>query len=72
MNRFVALWLAVGAFGYCILPWYTTDDSFWSFAWLFDGYPLDSDYAPAIVQIVAHGKVQLAPLACFSLSGCSR
>ena len=69
MNRFVALWLAVGAFGYFILPWYTTDDSFWSFVWLVDGYPLDSDYAPAIVQVFEHGKFQLLPLALFLLIG---
>ena len=65
MNRFVALWLAVGLIGFFVLPWYTTDDAFWSFTWVFDGYPLDSDYAPAIIQIFAHGKVWLAPLIVF-------
>ncbi len=65
MNKFVALWLAVGLIGFFVLPWYTTDDSFWSFAWLIDGWPLDSDYAPAIVQIFAHGKIWLAPLVVF-------
>ncbi|TDI56007.1 MAG: iron ABC transporter permease [Alphaproteobacteria bacterium] len=65
MNRFVALWLAVGLIGFFVLPWYTTDDAFWSFTWVFDGYPLDSDYAPAVIQIFAHGKIWLAPVIVF-------
>ncbi len=65
MNRFVALWLAVGLIGFFILPWYTTDDAFWSFTWVLDGWPLDSDYAPAVIQIFAHGKIWLAPLILF-------
>jgi len=65
MNKFVSLWLAVGLIGFFVLPWYTTDDAFWSFTWLFDGWPFDSDYAPAIIQIFAHGKIWLAPLMVF-------
>ncbi len=68
MNRYVAFWLAVGLIGFAVVPWYTTDDSFWSFVWLTDGYPLDSDYAPALVQVLVHGKIWLAPVALFFLA----
>lgn len=43
--------------------WYAVEDGFWSLGWLLDGYPSDSDYAPAPVQILLYGKVWLAPLA---------
>ena len=33
--------------------------------WIFDGYPFDTDYAPAIVQIFVGEKVWLAPLLFF-------
>ena len=65
MNRIVALWLAVGLIGFFVLPWYTTDDAFWSFIWLVDGYPWDRDYAPAVIQVFSHGKTWLAPLMLF-------
>mgnify|MGYP000073690864 CR=1 FL=1 len=69
MNRNVAVWLCVGLVGFFVLPWYTTYSSFWSFEWLFDGYPLDDEYAPAILQIALHGKLWLAPLLLFFLAG---
>ncbi len=65
MTRVIGLWLALGAVGYAILPWYAIEDGFWSFLWLVDGWPQDRDYAPAIVQITAHGRVWLAPLLLF-------
>ncbi len=68
MNRFIVLWFAVGLIGFAIIPWYTTDDSFWSFVWLTDGYPFDADYAPALLQIFVHGKIWLAPLILFFLA----
>ncbi|MBE9554207.1 MAG: iron ABC transporter permease [Proteobacteria bacterium] len=54
--------------GYAILPWYVIEDGFWSFlwgtdSWLFDGWPLDGDYAPGILQVALHGKPWLAPVA---------
>jgi len=62
----VALWLFVGVVGLCVLPWYTLEDGFWSFEWLaigrWDGWPLDSDYAPAIVLILRGEALWLAPL----------
>ncbi len=68
MNRIVSLWLAVGLIGFFVLPWYALEDAFWSFGWLLDGYPLDRDTAPAIIQIATYGKVWLAPLLIFVLA----
>ncbi len=59
-GRAAAVWLALGAAGFCLLPWYAIDGGFWSFAWL-DGYPLDPDYAPGIVQVLSHDRWWLAP-----------
>ena len=46
MTRIIAFWLAVGAAGFAVLPWYVVEDGFWSLVWLTDGWPFDSDYAP--------------------------
>ncbi len=54
-------WLVMGWIGFAILPWYALEDGFWAFEWLLDGYPFDSDYAPAIIQS-ALGKEWLLPL----------
>ncbi len=67
MNRGLALCLAVGWAGFLILPWYAIDDGLWSFEWLLDGYPTDRDSAPALVQVLLHGKTWLAPVALFLL-----
>jgi iron(III) transport system permease protein len=61
MNRTTALWLAVGWAGFTLLPWHAIDGGFWSFVWL-DGFPFDKEYAPAIVQIPAHGRWWLIPI----------
>lgn len=63
----VSLWLAVGCIGFCLLPWYGIDDGFFSFEWLFDGYPTDPDYAPALFLIFQGEKTWLAPIALFLL-----
>ncbi len=62
MNRTVVLWLVVGWIGFLILPWYVIEDGFWGLEWIVDGYPFDTDYAPAIIQIFEGGKAWLAPL----------
>jgi iron(III) transport system permease protein len=67
MSRSLALCLAMGWAGFLVLPWYAVDGGFWSFEWLVDGYPADDDYAPALVQVLLHGKAWLAPLALFLL-----
>ncbi|MCP5153178.1 MAG: iron ABC transporter permease [Ectothiorhodospiraceae bacterium] len=56
------LWNAVGWAGFLVLPWYGIGDGFWSFAWL-DGYPADPDHAPAVWQVLGHGRAWLAPIA---------
>jgi hypothetical protein len=49
------------------LPWYGIDDGFFTFEWLFDGYPLDPDYAPALFLLAQGEKLWLAPIALFLL-----
>ncbi len=56
------LWIIVGWFGYCLLPWYGIEDGFFSFGWVFDGYPLDSDYAPAAFLLIQGEKLWLSPV----------
>ena len=56
------LWTLVSLIGFCVLPWYLLEDGFWQFDWLFDGYPLDTDYAPAIFLIWQQEKLWLLPL----------
>ncbi|MEO9826162.1 MAG: iron ABC transporter permease [Paracoccaceae bacterium] len=55
-------WIAAGWVGLLLLPWYGVEDGFFSFAWLFDGYPFDEDYAPAAFLIGQGEKLWLAPL----------
>ena len=49
--------------GFVFLPWYALEDGFWSLEWILDGYPLDPDYAPGILQIFVVGRVWLIPAA---------
>jgi iron(III) transport system permease protein len=65
VNRTLALWLAVGWIGFLVLPWYGIEYGFWNFEWLFEGYPLDGDSAPGLLQVFLGGKPWLAPLAFF-------
>ncbi len=66
MRRSVVLWLAVGWVGLAVLPWYAIEDGFWNFAWL-DGYPVDGDFAPALLQGLGHGRWWLLPV-CLALA----
>ncbi len=68
MNRVVLLWLSVGLAGFCLLPWYVLDEGLWSFEWLFDGYPTDTDYAPAAFLLLQGEKLWLSPLLLFLLA----
>ena len=56
------LWLVAGLLGYFVLPWYLLEDGLFSFEWLFDGYPFDTDYAPAAFLLFQGEKVWLAPI----------
>lgn len=55
-------WIVIGWAGFIILPWYAVEDGFFSFEWLFDGYPFDTDYAPAVFLVAQAEKLWLAPL----------
>ncbi|MFK7878077.1 MAG: ABC transporter permease [Paracoccaceae bacterium] len=54
-------WIIAGWVGFLILPWYGVED-FFTFEWLIDGYPFDTDYAPAGFLIGMGEKLWLAPL----------
>ena len=55
-------WIAAGWVGYLLLPWYGIEDGFFRFEWLFDGWPLDDDYAPAAFLLAQGEKLWLAPM----------
>ncbi len=61
LDRAVSLWLAVLWASLLVLPWYTLEDGFFSFEWL-DGYPFDSDYAPALFLVAQGEKLWLLPV----------
>lgn len=56
------LWIIVGITGYCLFPWYVLEEGLFSFEWLFDGYPFDTDYAPAAFLILQGEKLWLSPI----------
>ena len=58
----IVLWMMVGLAGFCLLPWYGIEDGFFNFEWLFDGYPFDEDYAPALFLLLQGKKPWLAPM----------
>lgn len=58
----VILWMAVGLLGFAVLPWYGVEDGFFGLSWLFEGYPLDSELAPALMLNLKGEKLWLAPL----------
>ncbi|WP_136656860.1 iron ABC transporter permease [Nitratireductor sp. XY-223] len=59
MRRTTGLWLIVGFFGYCLLPWYMVGDGFLSFSWLSEFGA--GDTAPAAFLATAQGRPWLAP-----------
>lgn len=59
-RRVVSAWLAVGAAGFVLLPWYALPDSVLGVAWLRDW--LGRESAPALLQVVTHGRAWLSPL----------
>ncbi|MFO1312640.1 MAG: iron ABC transporter permease [Burkholderiales bacterium] len=56
-----ASWLAVGAVGFVVFPWYALDASILGVAWLRDWSGKES--APALVQATMHGRWWLLPVA---------
>ena len=67
-RRYVTFCLAAGLAGFLLLPWYAIQDGFWSLAWLLDGYPRDTEYGPAIWQVVGGKSWWLAPVGLFVLA----
>ncbi|MCV0397251.1 MAG: iron ABC transporter permease [Rhizobiaceae bacterium] len=53
--------MAVGLFGYAVLPWYGMDQNLFTLGWLFGGYPFDDDVAPALFLNLRGEKLWLAP-----------
>ena len=59
----LGLWLAVGWIGFAVLPWNAIGgQGFLGFRWI-QAYPLGVREAPAVVQLVLHGRLWLLPLA---------
>ena len=61
--RSAAIWLAVGAVGFALVPWYAVPDSIWSVDWILHGNQKDN--APAWLQAVSYGRGWLWPVAVF-------
>jgi iron(III) transport system permease protein len=62
MRRDIGPWLAVAWFGFAILPWSAIGGGgFFAFQWL-GQYPLAPASAPALVQLVWHGRIWFLPL----------
>ncbi len=59
-RRAIAFWLALGAAGFLLVPWYALPDGILAFSWVRQFATRES--APAWVQIAAHGRIWLAPL----------
>src|SRR2546427_712831 len=67
MDRAVLGWAAAGGIAYALLPWYAIEDGTFGFGWL-SGYPTDGGVAPALVQVLRHGRLALLPVAVFLLA----
>ncbi|MCK4711273.1 MAG: iron ABC transporter permease [Marinosulfonomonas sp.] len=66
MTRTTGLWLLVGLFGYCLLPWYMVDGGFWSFAWI-TGIAA-GETGSALALLLGDGRLWLAaPFIAFAL-----
>jgi len=60
-HPYLIFWIVIGWAGFLVLPWYGVEE-FWSLEWLFDGYPTESDYAPALFLLSQGEKFWLGPL----------
>jgi iron(III) transport system permease protein len=63
----LAFWLAVGAAGFLLLPWYALERSLFSLQWL--AHPGSEADAPALLQVLQYGRIWLAPLGALLLGG---
>ena len=53
-RRALLVWLAVGAAGFLVVPWYALPDTVLGLAWLRDW--AGKDHAPALVQVFRHDR----------------
>jgi len=60
MKRTIGLWLAVGLVAFCFLPWYATEDGFWSFQWISNA--TEAGNYSALFSAVQAGNFWLAPI----------
>ncbi len=65
--RSVYLWLAVGAAGFLLVPWYALQGSVFALGWV--PHAATKEAAPALLQIFLHGKWWLAPLGALLVAG---
>jgi iron(III) transport system permease protein len=60
VRRTLLLWIAVGAAGFLVVPWYILQDSVLGIGWIKDF--ASKDNAPAILQAFKHARWWLLPL----------
>jgi len=60
LQRTLLLWLAVGAAGFLLVPWYSVQDSLLGIGWIKNFAAKDN--APAVLQALRHGRTWLLPL----------
>ena len=62
MRRAISPWLALAWFGFAFLPWNALGGGgFFAFQW-WGQYPWASASAPALVQLLWHGRLWFLPL----------
>ena len=66
MIRLAAWWLGLGWLGFALLPWHAADGGFWRFRWL--ALWTDVTGAPALLQVLSHGRWWLLPVGLFLLA----
>ncbi len=59
-RRLLSGWLALGAAGFLLAPWYALQDTIFGLGWLRDYFGKDN--APAIVQALRLGRPWLLPI----------
>ncbi len=58
-RRALLIWIAIGAAGFLLIPWYALGGSVFALGWLSQFGTKES--APALLQVIVHGRLWLAP-----------